>query len=221
VYATAANRILTLKMCKVSSPLAPLARITSPEEVPGAQEQKDPLSRLSAAFPFELVDGHVHVIVVPPGSKKRTITLTESKTFDIEVIYGKIDEELDSLRGIVETFIKNPEQRTWVPPDFATPSNRQFLTNLRIPSYHNGDPSLLFHDLDVYDDDEIEMIFGPSVHQHAVINCALNIPQHVQAGAFATHLARAKPVAFWKASQSTGDSTSLQSQISQELAFEI
>ena len=41
------------------------------------------------AFPVELVDGPVHVIVVPPGS-----TLTES-TFDIE--------EIDSLRGIVET----------------------------------------------------------------------------------------------------------------------
>jgi hypothetical protein len=44
-----------------------LAGITSPEEVPGAQEQVDPLARLSTAFPVELVNGHVHVIVVPPS----------------------------------------------------------------------------------------------------------------------------------------------------------
>jgi hypothetical protein len=212
VYATAANRILTLKMCKVSSLHAQPAGVTSLEEVPGAQEQADPLSRLSAALPVELVDGHVHVIVVPPGYKK---------SLDIEAIDEKINKELDLVREVVETFLKNPEPRTWIPPDSVTPSNRQFLTNLRIPYYRNGDPSLLFHNLDVYDDKEIEMIFGPGAHQYVVINCALNIPRHVQAGTFATHLARAKPVAFWKASQSTGDSTSLQSQISQELAFEI
>jgi hypothetical protein len=43
-----------------------LAGITSPEEVPGTQ-LANPLLRLSAVFPDELVDGHVHVIVVPPS----------------------------------------------------------------------------------------------------------------------------------------------------------
>lgn len=74
-----------------------------------------------------------------------------------------------------------------------------------------------FHKLD----EEVEMIFGPRAHQYVIINCALNTSQHIQAGAFATHLARAKPVACWKASQSTGDSTLLQLQMSTELASEI
>jgi hypothetical protein len=122
---------------------------------------------------------------------------------------------------MVETFLKNPEPPTWIPPDYVTSSDRDFLTSLRIPSYRNGNPSLLFHNLDVCDDKEIEMIFGPGAHQYVVINCALNTSQHVQAGAFATHLAREKPVACWKASRNTGDSTLLQLQIPTELASEI
>jgi hypothetical protein len=55
-------------MRKVSILLAQLAGVTGPEEVPGAQEQLNPLSELSAAFPDELVRGRVHVIVVPPSS---------------------------------------------------------------------------------------------------------------------------------------------------------
>ena len=85
-----------------------------------------------------------------------------------------INEELDSLRGMVEIFLKNPEPRTWDLPDSVTASNREFLTNLRIPSYRNGNSSLLLHNLDMCDDKEIEMIFGPSAHQFVVINCALN-----------------------------------------------
>jgi hypothetical protein len=66
VYATAANHILTLKVRKVSIIPDQLVSIINPEKVPGAQ-QAGSLSRLSAAFPDELVDGHVHVIVVPPS----------------------------------------------------------------------------------------------------------------------------------------------------------
>ena len=57
--------------------------------------------------------------------------------------------------------------------------------------------------------------------QYVFINCALNTSQRVQAGASAPHLARAKPVARWEASQNTGDSTLLQLQTSTELASEI
>jgi len=140
---------------------------------------------------------------------------------NIEVIEERINKELDSLRGMVETFLKNPEPRTWTPPDSVTQSNREFLTNLRIPSYHYGNPSLLFHNLDVCDDKEIEMIFGPGAHLYVAINCTLNASQLVQAGAFATHRARAKPIACWKASRNAGDSTLLQFQMSPELASEI
>jgi hypothetical protein len=66
VSATAAHRILTLKVRKVSIIPDQLAGITSPEEVPGARHVGS-LSMLSAAFPDELVGGHVHVIVVPPS----------------------------------------------------------------------------------------------------------------------------------------------------------
>jgi hypothetical protein len=93
----------------------------------------------------------------------------------IEIIDEKINQELDSLRGMVETFLKNPEPPTWIPPESATPSNREFLTNLQIPSYRNGAPSLLFHNLDEYNDKEIEMVFGPGDRrQYVVIDCALN-----------------------------------------------
>jgi hypothetical protein len=163
---------------------------------------------------------HLQIIVELPDSKKRNITPT-GLTLGIEEIDKEINKELDSLRGMVETFLKNPEPPTWIPPNSATPSNREFLTNLRIPSYHNGNPSLLFHNFDVCNDKEIEEIFGPGAHQYVVINCAMNTSQHVRVGAFATHPARAKPVACWKDSRNTGDSTLLQLQMSPELASEI
>jgi hypothetical protein len=97
---------------------------------------------------------------------------------DIEVIDKRIDKELKSLRGVVETFLKNPEPSTWVPPDYVTPNNREFLTKLRIPSYGNGNPSLLFHDLDVCDGKEIEKIFGHGTSLYVVINRALNPSYH-------------------------------------------
>jgi len=177
------------------------------------------------AFPVELVDIHVHVIVVPPSSKKSNITPTEL-TLDIEAIDEKISKELDSgmLRGMVEIFLKDPEPRPWIPPDSVMPGNQKFLTNLQIPSYRNNNPSLLLHNLDVCNDKEIEMIFGPGTHQYAnsvVINCALNTSQHIQAGSFAIHLARGKPVACWKVSQNTGGFTSLELQMATELVSEI
>jgi hypothetical protein len=91
----------------------------------------------------------------------------------IEAVDEKINEELDSLRGVIEIFLKNPEPRTWIPPDSVTPSDWEFLTNLRIPSLW-GNPSLLLHNLDVCDDREIKTIFGSKEHQNVVINCALN-----------------------------------------------
>jgi hypothetical protein len=187
---------------------------------PNDQQQLWTTEKISYVWSEPPPDGHLHIFVRLPRSNERNITRTDL-TLGVEVIDKIIKEELDSLRGMVETFLKNPEPRTWIPPDSVTLSDRDFLTSLRIPSYHNGNPSLLFHNLDVCDDKEIEMIFGSRAHQYVVINCALNTSQHVQAGAFATHLAREKPVARWKASRNTGDSTLLQLQTSTELASEI
>ena len=89
----------------------------------------------------------------------------------LEVIDAQIIQELNS---VIMSFLKNPEPFTWVPPAYVTPSNREFLTNLRIPCYDNGNPSLLFHNLDVCDKDEIEELFGRYGHVYVVINCALN-----------------------------------------------
>jgi hypothetical protein len=113
--------------------------------------------------------------LLPKGDKpvgSRLVRDPES-LLHIEAIDKKINEELDSLRGVIEIFLKNPEPRTWIPPDSVTPSDWEFLTNLRIPSLW-GNPSLLLHNLDVCDDREIKTIFGSKEHQYVVINCALN-----------------------------------------------
>jgi hypothetical protein len=122
---------------------------------------------------------HLHFIVEPPVSNKRNIILPDA-ALDIETIDEKIHDELEKIRGKVETFLKNPEPPVWIPPNSATASNQEFLKNLQIPSYSTGNPSLLFHNLDVCDNKEIEMIFGPGAHQYVVINCGLNTSQHVK-----------------------------------------
>ena len=153
-------------------------------------------------------------------SKKRNITPPDLD-LDIETIDIKINDELGNIREMVETFLNNPEPPVWIPPESATASNKEFLKNLQILSYSNGSPSLLFHNLDVYDNKEVEKIFGHGVHQYVSINCASNTSQRVQPGSFATHLDRAKHVACWKASPNTGDSTSLRLRMSTELVSTI
>jgi hypothetical protein len=178
-----------------------------------------PDEKIFTVWPEPPPDGYLHLFVSNPGMMN--ITPPESR-LDIEAIDEKINRELNVIRGMIKAFLKNPEPRIWKPPEFASLSNQDFITDLRIPCYHNGNPSLLFHNLNVCGHDkEIKMVFGSSEHQYVVINCALNASQHVQAGSFATHLAQAKPVACWKASRNTGDSTLLQFQIPPKLASEI
>jgi hypothetical protein len=112
-----------------------------------------------------------------PEKKKPKLTSTGS-TFGIEVIDQRIENELESLRVVVETFLRSPEPPTWDPPVYATPTNREFLASLRLPTYRNGNPSLLFHDLDVCDGDEIKEIFGKSQHMYVVITCSSNSSHH-------------------------------------------
>ena len=134
--------------------------------------------KIFEVWPEPPPDDQLHIFVGRPATSKRNITHTEL-ALDIKIIDQKIKEELDSLRGMVETFLKNPEPPIWNPPDSVTPSEREFLTNLRIPSYRDNYPTLLFHNLDVCDDEEIETIFGSTARQYVVINCALNTSQHV------------------------------------------
>ena len=74
---------------------------------------------------------------------KRNITPPELE-LDIGTIEQKINDELGNIRGMVETFLNNPEPPVWIPP------------------------SLLFHNLDVCDNEEIEMIFGHGAHQYCM-----------------------------------------------------
>jgi hypothetical protein len=152
-------------------------------DVDDRQQLLSPTEKISGAWPEPPSANHLHIFVaLPTGSKKRNIARPELQ-LDIEAIDEKVNKELDSLRGVFEKFLKNPEPRTWEPPKFATPSNHTFLSDLRIPSYGNGNPSLLFHNLDVCNDKkiarEIEVIFGRAsgAQQYVVINCALNNSQ--------------------------------------------
>jgi hypothetical protein len=99
----------------------------------------------------------------------RSISPPYSKLSD-ETIQKEIDMELNSMREMIKTFLENPEPHTWEPPtDLAMPSNHEFLSNLRIPCYRNGCPSLLFHELDSpdrRDDNVIKKIFGPGAHKY-------------------------------------------------------
>ena len=89
---------------------------------------------------------------------KRNITPTDMK-LGFSTIENIIEKERPMLREVLETFLKNPEPLTWVPPSHTSPSNYEFLKRLRIPSYRNGRPSLLFRDLDACDGNEIARIF--------------------------------------------------------------
>ena len=91
--------------------------------------------------------------------------------FDISVIEERIEKESQSLRVVVEEFITNPEPPIWAPPNNATPSDREFFTDLQIPTYRNGEPSLLLHDLNACNVDEITKHFGSSQHLF-VVYCA-------------------------------------------------
>jgi hypothetical protein len=104
-----------------------------------------------------------------------------------EIIDERISKELKLLRVVVETFLKNPELPTRDPPDYATPRNREFLANLQIPTYRNGNPSLLFHNLEMCDGNKIEKTFEDFQPLYVVITCALN-PSHRKS----THPDRAK-----------------------------
>ena len=124
-------------------------------------------------------------------------------TFDIDVIGQLIKTKLQSLRVMVEEFITNPEPPIWAPPNNATPSNREFLINLQIPSY-NDRPSLLLHDLHARNVDEIKKHFGSTDHLFVVYYVCFEAFSRQAVGVLQTHLDQAKHEGYWKASRCTG-----------------
>ena len=110
----------------------------------------------------------------------------------IDQIDKLIGKESKSLSDVIEAFLRSPEPPSWIPPSYATPSNQEFLRNLRIPAYLNGCPSLLFHDLNVCDSNEIEGIFGQRRHVYVVMNCTLYLSHSLTTGSYVTRQDRAK-----------------------------
>lgn len=149
------------------------AKVKAGEYLPPVNSKvlEDDSAPISEEWPEPPPARYLHVFVRKPVlPNMRNITAEEPK-LDIESIDKKVDNELDLIRGEVESFLKNPKLPIWEPPDFATPSNQKFLRNLRIPCYPNGDPSLLFHNLDTWKDDKdrISKIFESGAHQYVVI----------------------------------------------------
>ena len=105
--------------------------------------------------------------------QKRDITLKEHEV-DIEVMDKRIDKELKLLCGVVvDTFLKKLGPSIWVPPDYVMLNNYKFLTF----EYHPMEmatQAFLFHNLYVYDGNEIEKIIGCGTSWYVIINCVLN-----------------------------------------------
>ena len=139
------------------------------------QRQLQPREKIFKVWPEPLPDDHLQVFVTSTaGHVLRSMPPPDVKLSD-EVIKENINKELDMMRGMIKAFLKNPEPPTWEPPkNIATPSDHKFLSDLRIPCYHNGNPSLLFHDLYRQNDVEIKKIFGHGAHKCVDTNCALN-----------------------------------------------
>jgi len=91
------------------------------------------------------------------------------------------------------------------------PDMQKFIAELRIPTYPNGKPSLLLHDLDKCDGKKIQEVFGSATTTY-VITTSLNFLLHTIAGIL-THLDRAKLGTSWKPSRNIGASILLQLQM--------
>jgi hypothetical protein len=63
-------------------------------------------------------------------------------------------------------FLQNPNPPAWVPPAAVVdPDHRKLLTDLCIPTYEDGSPSLLLHYLASADKSRVKDIFGDGKNQ--------------------------------------------------------
>jgi hypothetical protein len=66
----------------------------------------------------------------------------------------------------IEMFLRNPNPPAWTSPKtIVDPDHRKFLNDLQIPTYENGNPSLLLHNLNKADRLKVEDIFGDGRHR--------------------------------------------------------
>ena len=88
--------------------------------------------------------------VSPPGQRVPLETLNE-----------KLQTALSEIRPRIEKFLRNPDPPTWTPPaTVIDPDHRKFLSDLNLPTYRNGNPSLLFHNLANAYEFKVNRIFG-------------------------------------------------------------
>jgi hypothetical protein len=94
-------------------------------------------------------------MISPPG-----------EALPIEQINAKIMEIREDIRLRIEAFLQQPNPPAWIPPPTVVdPNHRKFLLDLCIPTYEDGSPSLLFHELAYADKSKVKEIFGDGRHK--------------------------------------------------------
>ncbi|KAF8625763.1 hypothetical protein AX14_011547 [Amanita brunnescens Koide BX004] len=117
----------------------------------------DPSDTVFSIFPTQPPRDCIHIIVKRPAPGGNGINITPSNSrVNIEDTNKEIEEELELLQPEIEAFLKNPERPIWV-PQHTMPEIQKFIMEHRIPTYPNGKPSLLLHDLDKCDGKKIHL----------------------------------------------------------------
>jgi hypothetical protein len=100
--------------------------------------------------------------ISPSSSNSSNVSEVQTSLAQIE---EKIEKISDKIRPRIEKFLQQPNPPAWIPPSAIVDANhRTFLTNLRIPTYEDGRPSLLLHELADADESKAQDIFN-GTHQ--------------------------------------------------------
>jgi hypothetical protein len=94
----------------------------------------------------------------------RTIS-PPGEALPIEQIDANIMKIREDIRLQIEAFLQQPNPPAWIPPPTVDPNHHEFLRNLCIPTYEDGSPSLLFHELAYADKSKVKEIFGDGRHR--------------------------------------------------------
>jgi hypothetical protein len=125
---------------------------------------------LSPSFPSS-------ILTFSLGGSRKTRNITPKNiVLPIETIKDYISKERNSIAKIINAFLKDPEPSIWIPPEYA--SNREYLASLRLPTYPNGSPSLLLHNLDACDPVQVERLSEGLYPLCVIITCASNHSHH-------------------------------------------
>jgi hypothetical protein len=74
--------------------------------------------------------------------------MPSAQVLQIDAVQSEINGVLTSISPQIRSFLQNPELLKWQPPSSITDAlTLEFLQKLQIPTYRDGRPSLLFHNL--------------------------------------------------------------------------